>query len=113
MLPVDFDAHADRLFDLLEVFVFVCRAKRDTLTASACSCRPSDAVNISVGFERHIEVDDMAACLALTKTKTRLLSGSVNSRSSNLRLLPRSTNITHCLTRSAVLAGGVTITVTW
>ena len=60
MLPVDFDAHADRLFDLLEVFVFVCRAKRDTLTASACSCRPSDAVNISVGFERHIEVDDMA-----------------------------------------------------
>ena len=60
MLAIDFDAHADRLFDLLEIFVFVCRAKRDTLTAGACSCRPSDAVHISVGFERDIKVDNMA-----------------------------------------------------
>ena len=59
MLAIDRYSHANRFFNLLEIFVLICGAKRDAFAACTCPGSPSDAVYISFGFEGHIKVNHM------------------------------------------------------
>src|SRR5689334_18312534 len=55
----DFDRLLHQTFDCLDLLTLRRIAERNRDTAIALACRTSDAVHISFGIERHVEIHDM------------------------------------------------------
>jgi hypothetical protein len=59
MIAIHWDSHINRLFDFLQVLEFLTIAKSDTLTASSSASCSAYSVNVGLGFNRNIKINDV------------------------------------------------------